>query len=107
LCSSDNWPRVLARRAVVVRRWSSVALVRLVMRLGHGALFTLMAHRSCDSRDSDLAVARIEVCVVTGGGLLLLRWFRTHRAPILPCASPSTHCVNLLGRNCAANRVLL
>jgi len=38
-----------------------VAIVRLEMRLGHGALLTLMTYRGCDSRDSDLAVAGVEV----------------------------------------------
>src|SRR4029077_13770944 len=42
------------------------------------ALFTLVAHRSCDGRNSDLAVARVEVGVLPGGVFLLLRCFHTH-----------------------------
>src|SRR6476659_1508607 len=70
---------------VAMARNLLVAIVRLEMGLRCVALFTLVAHRSCDGRNSDLAVACVEVGVLPDGVFLLLRCFHTHN----PNSNPS------------------
>jgi len=55
-----------------------VSIVGVEMGLDRVTLLALMAHRSCDCRNPDLAVAVVEVRVLPGGVLLLLRCFHTH-----------------------------
>src|SRR5438552_17745854 len=48
------------------------------MGLDRITLLALVAHRSRDCRNPDLAVAIVEVCVLPRGVLLLLRCFHIH-----------------------------
>ena len=59
-------------------RYLLVAVVRLEVSLGGIALLALMANRGSDSRDPDFAVTGVEVVILTGGVLLLLRCFHIH-----------------------------
>src|SRR5262245_16670547 len=78
------------------------------MGSGQVPLFALVAYRGIDCGNPDLPVAIIEVCVLPCGVLLLLRCFRGHVLNSDPSsASPRPQCGESVGRNCAANRVVL
>src|SRR4029453_7618864 len=78
------------------------------MRLGFVPLFALVTHRGRNCGNPDLAVAFIEVCVLPCGVLLLLRCFRDHCPELRSFLGvPRTQCGESVGRNCAANRVVL
>src|SRR5207342_508675 len=55
-----------------------IAIVGLGVGLGHIAAATLVVNRSRDCRNPDLAVAVVEIGVLPGGVLLLLRYFHFH-----------------------------